>query len=145
MDREEFIKLKIALCASMVFTERMLEIKLELEELGHEVFVSQFAEEYVGKSEREKEKLTMHHKNEKDAIRKFWEKIKQSDAVLVLNYDRKNIKNYIGGNTLMEIGFAHVLSKKIYLMNPIPEIEYYESEIKAVNPVIIDGDLRKIY
>ena len=54
MDREEFIKLKIALCASMVFTERMLEIKLELEKIGHEVFVSQFAEEYVGKSERGK-------------------------------------------------------------------------------------------
>jgi uncharacterized membrane protein (UPF0127 family) len=53
----------------------------------------------------------------------------KSDAVLVLNYDRKGIKNYIGGNTLMEIGFAHVLNKKIYLMNPIPEIEFYKSEI----------------
>lgn len=136
--------MKIAICASMVFAERMLEIKLELEKLGHEVFVSQFAEKYVGKSEQEKESLTLHHKNEKDAIRKFWEKIKKSDAILVLNYDRKDIKNYIGGNTLMEIGFAHVLFKKIYLINSIPEIEYYKSEIEAVKPIIINGDLTKI-
>lgn len=34
-----------------------------------------------------------------------------SDAILVLNYDKKGIKNYIGGNTLMEMGFAHVHDK----------------------------------
>ena len=39
-----------------------------------------------------------------------------ADAVLVLNYDKKGIKNYIGGNTLMEIGFAHVLNQKIFLL-----------------------------
>jgi hypothetical protein len=44
----------------------------------------------------------------------------------------------------MEIGFAHVLEKKIFLMNPVPDIEYYRSEIEAVRPVIINGDLTKI-
>jgi hypothetical protein len=61
-----------------------------------------------------------------------------------LNYDRKGIKNYIGGNTLMEIGFAHVLDKKIFLMNPIPDIEYYRSEIEAVSPVILQQNLNSI-
>ncbi len=128
----------------MVFTEKMLEAKKQLEESGHKVFVSSFANEYVGKSEKEKENLTLYHKNEKDAIRDFWEKIKKSDAILVLNYDRRGIKNYIGGNTLMEIGFAHVLNKKIFLLNPVPEIPYYKSEIEACRPVLINGDLGKI-
>jgi predicted RNA-binding protein with PUA domain len=44
----------------------------------------------------------------------------------------------------MEIGFAHVLNKKIFLMNPIPDIEYYSSEIAAVAPIIIEQDLSKI-
>ena len=136
--------MKIAICASMVFTEKMLEKKKELEGRGHKCFVSGFANGYVGKTEREKEELTLFHKNEKDAIREFFEKIKESDAILVLNYDRKGVKNYIGGNTLMEIGFAHVLNKRIFLINPIPEIEYYKSEIEAVKPVIINGDLSKI-
>ena len=136
--------MKIAICASMVFAEKMVQFKRELEELGHGAFISQFAEGHLGKTESEKEQLAIDDKNEHDAIRKFWEIIKKSDAILVLNYDRKGIKNYIGGNTLMEIGFAHVLNKKIFLMNPIPDIEYYSSEIEAVSPIIIEQDLNKI-
>jgi nucleoside 2-deoxyribosyltransferase len=136
--------MKVAICASMVFTAKMLEVKNQLKELGHEVHISSFVNEYVGKSEKEKEKITIYHKTQKDAIRKFFKKIKISDAILVLNYDRRGISNYIGGNTLMELGFAHVLEKKIFLMNPIPDIEYYRSEIEAVRPVIIYGDLTKI-
>ncbi|MCX6817814.1 MAG: hypothetical protein NTU57_03075 [Candidatus Aenigmarchaeota archaeon] len=136
--------MKIAVCSSMVFAEKMLETKEKLEKLGHEVLISDFIGSYAGKNEKEKERLTLLDKNEKDAIRRFWNKIKKSDAILVLNYDRRGVKNYIGGNTLMEIGFAHVLNKKIFLMNPIPEIEFYKSEIEAVRPVVINGDFGKI-
>jgi hypothetical protein len=136
--------MKIAICASMVFAEKMVHIKGQLEELGHTVFISQFAQGYLGKAEKEKEELAIYDKNEHDAIRKFWELIKKSDAILVLNYDRKGIKNYIGGNTLMEIGFAHVLEKKIFLMNPVPDIEFYSSEIEAVRPIVVNQDLNKI-
>jgi len=79
-----------------------------------------------------------------DAIREFWRLMQGADAVLVLNLDKHGIKNYIGGNTLMEIGFAHVLNQKIFLYNPIPEIAYYKTEIEAVKPVVINGDLSKI-
>ena len=44
----------------------------------------------------------------------------------------------------MEIGFAHVLGQKIYLYNPIPDIPFYDTEIKATNPIIINGDLALI-
>ncbi len=136
--------MRIAICASMVFAEKMVQIKRQLEELGHVAFISQFAEGYLGKAENEKEKLAIQDKNEHDAIRKFWELIKKSDAILVLNYDRRGIKNYIGGNTLMEIGFAHVLNKKIFLINPIPDIVYYSSEIEAVRPVVLGQRLDNI-
>lgn len=136
--------MKIAICASMIFTKKMLEIKEKLEKLGHEACVSGFIEQYVGKSEKEKKELTIYHKNEKDAIREYWGQIQKADAILVLNYDKRGIKNYIGGNTLMEIGFAHVLNKKIFLLNPIPEISYYQSEIEAVKPIVIHNDLSQI-
>lgn len=57
-----------------------------------------------------------------------------------MNLDKHGVRNYIGGNTLMEIGFAHVLNQKIFLYNPIPEIPYYKSEIEAVRPIVINGD-----
>jgi hypothetical protein len=136
--------MKIAICGSMAFTDKMFEVKEQLEKLGHEAVVSGFGEQYFGKMQEEIEKLKLDHKYNQDAIKEFWEQIKDSDAILVLNYDRKGIANYIGGNTLMEIGFAHVLNKKIFLLNPIPEIEFYKSEIEATKPIILDGDFNKI-
>lgn len=136
--------MKVAICSSMVFSDQMVATKKKLEKLGHTVFVSDFIDAYLGKDVSEQEKITIQHKNHRDAIRAFWNKIKKSDAILVLNFDRRGIKNYIGGNTLMEIGFAHVLNKKIFLNNPVPNIRYYKSEIEAVKPTIIKGNLSKI-
>jgi len=79
-----------------------------------------------------------------DAIREFWRMMQGADAVLVLNFDKNGIKNYVGGNTLMEIGFAHVLSQKIFMLNPIPEMPYCKTEIEAVRPIIINGNISKI-
>lgn len=129
---------------SMQFTEKMLEIRDQLNKMGHDAFVTDLHAALVGKSDNEKEKIKLDQKNNSDAIRVFWRAMQGADAVLVLNYDKKGIKNYIGGNTLMEIGFAHVLNQKIFLLNPIPEIDFYKTEIEAVSPVIINGDLSKI-
>ncbi len=133
--------MKIAICGSMVFTDKMLEVKAQLEKASHVCYVSSFAPHYVGQNQKYIEELAIYHKKEKDAIREYWQEIKKSDAILVLNYDKNGISNYIGGNTLMEIGFAHVLNKKIFLLNSIPEITFYKSEIEATKPFVLNGDL----
>lgn len=128
----------------MQHTEKMLEIKEKLIDLGHDVFVTSLAEPFIGKTDEEKERIKLHQKNNKDAIREFWRLMQRADAVLVANFDKNGIKNYIGGNTLMEIGFAHVLNQKIFLLNPIPNIPFYKTEIEAMKPIILNGDLEKI-
>ncbi|OGN01947.1 MAG: hypothetical protein A3B91_02655 [Candidatus Yanofskybacteria bacterium RIFCSPHIGHO2_02_FULL_41_29] len=128
----------------MQYTEKMLEARDELIKRGHSAFVTNLADPFIGKTDEEKETIKIHQKNNLDAIREFWRLMQGADAVLVMNFDKHGVKNYIGGNTLMEIGFAHVLDQKIFLYNPIPEIPYYKSEIEAVKPVIINGDLSKI-
>ena len=128
----------------MQHTERMLEARDALVRLGHDAFVTTLASPFVGKTDQEKERIKLDQKNNQDAIREFWRLMQGADAVLVLNLDKNGIKHYIGGNTLMEIGFAHVLNQKVFLYNPIPDIPYYQSEIEAVKPIIINGDLSKI-
>jgi len=128
----------------MQFTEKMLEVRDKLIEKGHDAFITKLHKALVGKTNEEKERIKLHQKYNMDAIREFWRDMQGSDAVLVLNFDKNGIKHYIGGNTLMEIGFAHVLNQKIFLWNPIPEIPYYKTEIEAVKPIIINGDLSKI-
>ncbi|MBU1930896.1 hypothetical protein KJ972_05345 [Candidatus Micrarchaeota archaeon] len=128
----------------MQFTEKMLEVRDKLIELEHDAFVTDLHKALVGKTNEEKEKIKLHQKYNLDAIREFWKAMQGADAVLVLNFDKNGVKNYIGGNTLMEIGFAHVLNQKIFLWNPIPNISYYKTEIEAVKPIIINRDLTKI-
>ncbi len=122
----------------------MLEVRDALQAMGHEAYVTDLHKAFIGKTDEEKEAIKIHQKNNMDAIREFWNAMQGGDAVLVLNLDKNGIKNYIGGNTLMEIGFAHVLNQKIFLYNPIPDIPYYKTEIEAVQPIIINGDLSKI-
>lgn len=136
--------MKIGIVGSMQFAEKMIEAKLALEKLGHLVFVSMETESLVGKSDDEKEIIKLDQKFNKNAIKEFWHQMEGADAILVLNYNKNGVENYIGGNSLLDIGIAYYLNQKIFLMNPIPEIRYYKSEIEAVNPTIINGDLSKI-
>lgn len=132
--------MKIGIIGSMQFTERMIEARDELIKHGHDSFVTNLASPFIGKTDEEKEEIKIHQKNNLDAIREFWKLMQGADAVLVMNFDKHGIKNYIGGNTLMEIGFAHVLDQKIFLLHQIPEMPYCKSEIEAVKPTIIYGD-----
>ncbi len=68
------------------------------------------------------------------------QKVAWADAILVANYAKNDIENYIGGNTFLEMGVAFWLKKKIYLLNPTPEISYRE-EILGMKPVVINGNI----
>lgn len=136
--------MKIGVVGSMQFTEKMLKVRDQLIGIGHDAFVTSLASPFVGKSDEEKEQIKIRQKNNQDAIREFWQLMQNGDAILVANFDKNGIKNYIGGNTLMEIGFAHVLNQKIFLLNPIPEIPFYKTEIEAMKPIIINGNLNLI-
>ena len=136
--------MKIGVAGSMQFTDKMIEVCAELQKLGHTTFMSGFKDRYAGKTPADIEKLKLEDKYQHDAIREFWQPMQDADALLVLNYDKAGIKNYIGGNAFLEMGFAHVLGQKIYLMNPIPDMPYYGTEIIAMRPIVINGDLKKI-
>ena len=136
--------MKIGVAGSMQFTEQMMGLCEQLEKLGHQAFMSKFGPYFVGKTDEEKEKIKLEQKYQHDAIREFWKPMQNADALLVANFDKHGIKNYIGGNAFLEMGFAHVLNQKIYLMNPIPNMSYYETEIIAMKPKVINGNLSLI-
>lgn len=140
--------MKITLCGSVKFARQMVELHEKLEKLGHEPLMHK---DMFGIASGTAKELTDGINQEHSEIKrkygfiKWWHNcIKDSDAVLICNFDKNGIKNYIGGNTLMEIGFAHVNDKKVFLLNPIPDKVPYVDEIKAMVDVVIDNDLSKI-
>ncbi|EKD87349.1 MAG: hypothetical protein ACD_36C00123G0002 [uncultured bacterium] len=135
----------ITICGSMEFHQKMREVRRTLEIAGHTVLVPKSLElmdkEGFVHPTTDEDKITA--KIEYDFIREHFRKIEKSDAILILNYDKKGITSYIGGNTFLEIGLAFWLGKKIYLFNSIPEMEY-KTEMHAMKPIVLGGDLTKI-
>jgi len=141
--------MKITICGSSSFRQQMINYKEKLEGMGHEVIVHPHYIEFVKDGRRDildRMEAGEHAevKKENDYIRWYHNAIKESDAVLILNFEKNGIKNYIGGNTLMEIGFAHVNNKKVFLLNDIPEGLSYVDEIKAMVDIVLNEDLNKI-
>lgn len=136
--------MKIVVAGSMQLAEQQLDICQQLKAMGHQASMSKFGPKFLGKSDDEKKKITLEAKYNQNAIREFWELMKGADGLLVVNYDKYGIKNYIGGNSFLDMGHAYALGQKIYLLNPIPKMPHYETEIIGMRPIILDGDLTRI-
>jgi len=140
--------MKIVLCGSLSFVEEIKRIKEQIIAKGHEALLPASLEELSLRNSDDVAKL----KNDRERyfrikpnyMREHFDKILSSDAILVVNLERKGIENYIGGNTFAEIMFAFYYNKKVFFLNPIPnddKLSYMIEEIESVNPIVINGNL----
>lgn len=136
--------MKIAICGSMSNYQRMVNLKNRLAKLGHFGILPETETEEQKQLIQKRGLETSELKIKYDVIRKHYRNILEADCVLVANYDKKGIRNYIGGNSFLEMGFAFILRKPIYLLKPIPSISFYYHEMKAMQPIVLNDDLTKI-
>jgi hypothetical protein len=147
----------IAICASIEHTPKIIEIKKELKNLWYMVkipYTSQRIEnwelnfeEFMKIKNSSTWDLEIKNSYNFSVIKRHYDEIKNSDAILVLNEAKKWINNYIWWNTLIEISFAHILDKPFFLYNEIPERSermHYVDEILTMKPIILNWDLDKI-
>ncbi len=127
----------------MSAAKEMLIIKSFLEARGNEVVVPYNVEKYASGEWQNTNQESTEQKIVGDLIRGYFEEIINADAVVIANYDKHGIKNYIGGNSFLEAGFAHVLDKPLYFVNAIPELSY-QDELIAMQPIMLNGDLNNI-
>lgn len=137
--------MKIMIIGSTVFAKEMLETKSALEALGHEVETPSNLEEHVADpTMRDNLALDKELVSGKNVMHVGFDRVAWSDAVLVLNHDKNDVMGYVGASTLMEIGVAGYLRKKIFVLNPISPDQRYTHEIDVLGGEIIDGDLNRI-
>ena len=141
--------MKITICGSTAFILEMEAVKKQLESLGHQVatppveFVDGDGKKWHTLDYYKFEKTDPFEdpsflKNHTQRIIDHFKEVEWSEAVLVANFDKNGIAGYVGPNTLMEMGLAFYLKKKIFLLNPIPSVSWKE-EILGLRPVIING------
>jgi len=133
--------MKIAVCGSTTHYEIMKKIKQQLEAEGHIAYHPDDAGPKFEISEAQVGIITPEQKN--FYIMRHLQTIKKCEAILVVNVDKNNQLNYIGGNTFLEMGFALALDKRIFIYNDIPRVAYRE-EIYGMLPLVIQQDLTKI-
>lgn len=140
----------IAICCSANFYRQAVDVQKQLKELGFEAIIPATAE----KMKQSGDYQVTHYKtwfgdkndyHKKTALMKaHFAEIDHTDSVLVLNYQKHGVDNYIGGNTLMEMAIAFYLAKPIYILNEIPEQSSFLEEIIGLNPVVLHGHLKDI-
>ena len=127
---------KIFIACSKHFYDRIPKIKKQLELMGYEVMLPNFydtpmIEEEIKQNKSKEEHIEFCRKS----FLESQNKAKESDAILVLNFERekqinvfrndsitRNNKcpNYIGGATFLEMYDAYLNGNKIYLYNDLP-------------------------
>lgn len=141
--------MKIYVLGSTSFRKEMVDVKNQLCALGLNGWIHP---DYEAFSRGEKQDILNRWQNgervslkrEYNYLHQHYKNILESDAVIIVNGDKNGVKNYIGGNVLMEMGQAHVNNKKIFLLNDIPSEVSYIDEIRAMDPICLQGNLKKI-
>jgi len=153
--------MKITICGSIGFYKEMEDTRDNLISMGHEVKIPELVTEapaefggdkkvYFGKYIEDNGGMDAFPPDHKiwglkeGAIRDHYEKIDWCDAVLIINCEKRGIEGYVGCNTLIEIGVAFYLHKKIFILNQISSELSYKQEIYGMRSVIINGDLSLI-
>ena len=135
--------MKICVCCSLSFTDEVKEIANKLRELGHEVFLPNgVIIDAIHKKDFDPVKAKRN--NGYDAVREHFAKIDEADAVLVCNFTKNGVENYIGANTFLEMGYAYNINKPIYALNPLPDFKYINDELLNFDVKVLNGDLSKI-
>lgn len=135
--------MKILLICSKRFYDRIPPIETELKSAGHILTMPNC---YDAPDTEEKHRAMgeiAHSKWKAEMINHSFETIKNNDAVLVLNFDKGEMKNYVGGATFLEMYDAFRLGKKIFMYNKPPEGILHD-EITGFEPNILNGDLSTV-
>jgi len=101
--------MKIYVLGSTSFMKEMVDAKNKLCALGFDGWIHPHYEAFV-RGEK-KEHIARWQNGERAALKRennyfheHYKHILESDAVLIVNGEKHGIKNYIGGNVLMEMG-----------------------------------------
>lgn len=133
--------MKICICCSLSFGDEVRKIAKQLEKMGHEVLLPNGI---INRLAEQEDFDPVQAKISTDSGHKHVDKIRESEAILVCNYTKNNIENYIGANSFAEMFVAYYFNKAIYVLNPLPDMPYISDEVNSFGVKVLDGDIIKI-
>jgi hypothetical protein len=135
--------MKLFIACSKHFYHRIPKIQKELESYGHQISMPNSYDAPLMEEEIKKKGLEAHVQWKAEMLKRDKQNIAPNDGILILNFQKNNQPNYIGGATFLEIFRAWEMNKKLFLYNPIPD-NIFKDELIGMNPLILNGDLSLI-
>lgn len=140
----------ITICSSANFFREDIEIAEKLEKLGYKVLLPDVAL-VMGKTGNFDVRAIKTWFNDEAQYSKktgfvdeHFKKVEKCDAILVVNFKKGQTEGYIGGSTLMEMGLAYYLKKKIFVLNKVPKDFMLYEEIMALRPIFLKSKIEDI-
>lgn len=143
-------KSTITICSSAAFYEQAGFLQDQLNGLGFEVVLPATAVRMKESGDYDVSHYKTWFANTNDyhkkaeLMRTHFSEIEKGDAILVLNYEKHGIQNYIGGNVLMEMSLAFWLNKPIFILNDVPKESPFEEEIRGMGPELLRGSVQSL-
>lgn len=133
----------VCICSSMAFYREFLPLKEKLEAMNFVVHTPDLEFE----SSDDVAELPSNHefwKKKGATMKKHFRKVAASDAILVVNLEKKGVHDYIGANTFLEIGYAFSRNIPICLLNAVPKPSGFTEELRGMQVVELKGDLKAL-
>lgn len=140
----------ITICSSANFYRQAVDIQNELEEAGFKILIPATAEKMKQSGDYDVSHYKTWFEDDNDyhnktaLMRQHFDEVARGDAILVLNYEKHGVPNYIGGNVLMEMALAFHLKKPIFILNEIPEESAFLEEIIGLGPIMLRGNVKDL-
>lgn len=132
--------MNIFVICSKQFYDQIPPIERKLKEMGHSITLPNCYDDPAAEARYRKQGKDKHAAWKRTMLEHSTDVINGVDAVLVLNYEKNGMSNYIGGATFLEMYDAFRLGKKIFMINDIP-IGILKDEIAGFEPTVLDGNL----
>jgi hypothetical protein len=135
--------MNIFIICSKKFYSLVPEIQKELEDRGHTTTLPNSYDNPGAEETQRNLGVKEHAQWKAGMLRHSVSVIENNDAVLVLNFEKNGVQNYVGGATFIEMYDAFRLGKKIFIFNNIPE-GILRDEILGFEPIVVNGDLSRV-
>jgi hypothetical protein len=137
----------IIICFNRDFVPYYVKDKLTLNSLDYHsisIYVdSQFSSK-KGLTDKSDTSIYSLEKKGNILLSDCFEFIKRADSLVVLNYEKNNIKGYIDSFSFINMVFANILSKKVVVLNNVMNNVTCYPEISLIKTISLKGNIKNI-
>jgi hypothetical protein len=137
----------IVICFDRDFTSHYVKEKLILNSLNYNAISIYTDRQLSGKKgiiDKSDTSIYSFEKRGNIVLSDCFEFVKKSNSLLILNYEKNNIKGYVDSFSFLNMVFASILSKKVVTLNNVMNNISYYPEISLIKTISLKGNIKNI-